>query len=128
MVRRPPRSSIFPYTTLFRSHRFLYKIEHCETDWTISEGLFTTDIANGFLEDLEIPHIAPSVHPTIPYTHYAFAIPNDRVSLTLSGHYNLNVYDAHADHQPLFTCCFMVVAKQVRASLKVTANTDIDIN
>src|SRR3712207_7278073 len=51
-------------------HRFLYKIEHCEADWTVSEGLFTTDIANGFLEDLEIPHIAPSVNTTIPYTHY----------------------------------------------------------
>src|SRR4051812_49602466 len=24
MIRRPPRSTLFPYTTLFRSHRFLY--------------------------------------------------------------------------------------------------------
>src|SRR5574341_2357589 len=23
MIRRPPRSTLFPYTTLFRSHRFL---------------------------------------------------------------------------------------------------------
>src|SRR5258707_13923398 len=24
MIRRPPRSTLFPYTTLFRSHPFLY--------------------------------------------------------------------------------------------------------
>src|SRR5258708_10976736 len=24
MIRRPPRSTLFPYTTLFRSHRFRY--------------------------------------------------------------------------------------------------------
>src|SRR5260370_27091623 len=24
MIRRPPRSTLFPYTTLFRSHRFNY--------------------------------------------------------------------------------------------------------
>lgn len=109
-------------------HRFLYKIEHCEADWTVSEGLFTTDIANGFLEDLEIAHIAPSVNTTIPYTHYAFAIPNERVSLKLSGNHKITVYDADEDNQPVFTCCFMVVDKKVGASLKVNTNTDIDIN
>src|SRR5258706_11493782 len=24
MIRRPPRSTLFPYTTLFRSHRFFF--------------------------------------------------------------------------------------------------------
>src|SRR3712207_7400601 len=31
MIRRPPRSTLFPYTTLFRSHpieAFAYRIEH----------------------------------------------------------------------------------------------------
>src|SRR5260221_9599478 len=26
MIRRPPRSTLFPYTTLFRSWRFLYRL------------------------------------------------------------------------------------------------------
>src|SRR2546426_3847827 len=32
MIRRPPRSTLFPYTTLFRSHhgRFLLAIPACE--------------------------------------------------------------------------------------------------
>src|SRR3712207_7583339 len=30
MIRRPPRSTLFPYTTLFRSRFPLYR---CEADW-----------------------------------------------------------------------------------------------
>src|SRR3712207_8905323 len=29
MIRRPPRSTLFPYTTLFRSTRDAYKGENC---------------------------------------------------------------------------------------------------
>src|SRR3989475_7655635 len=28
MIRRPPRSTLFPYTTLFRSRRFIHIAEH----------------------------------------------------------------------------------------------------
>src|SRR2546426_5747572 len=28
MIRRPPRSTLFPYTTLFRSHNFVILTEH----------------------------------------------------------------------------------------------------
>src|SRR2546422_3944197 len=35
MIRRPPRSTLFPYTTLFRSlHNFLFAICGCTPDWT----------------------------------------------------------------------------------------------
>src|SRR5690348_17562880 len=30
MIRRPPRSTLFPYTTLFRSHRQVHVLEHHE--------------------------------------------------------------------------------------------------
>src|SRR3712207_7026767 len=30
MIRRPPRSTLFPYTTLFRSHRFDLRVDHRE--------------------------------------------------------------------------------------------------
>src|SRR2546429_6483530 len=30
MIRRPPRSTLFPYTTLFRSHFKLLADPHCE--------------------------------------------------------------------------------------------------
>src|SRR2546430_11120787 len=28
MIRRPPRSTLFPYTTLFRSHQVVHAAEH----------------------------------------------------------------------------------------------------
>src|SRR2546430_11570332 len=30
MIRRPPRSTLFPYTTLFRSHLLILLHEHCD--------------------------------------------------------------------------------------------------
>src|SRR3712207_7355303 len=33
MIRRPPRSTLFPYTTLFRSGRFLPGLGHGVADW-----------------------------------------------------------------------------------------------
>src|SRR2546421_7717983 len=32
MIRRPPRSTLFPYTTLFRSYTFIHIGERKETD------------------------------------------------------------------------------------------------
>src|SRR2546430_9002783 len=34
MIRRPPRSTLFPYTTLFRSHPYLHL-----TEWTLLEDV-----------------------------------------------------------------------------------------
>src|SRR4051794_41338079 len=32
MIRRPPRSTLFPYTTLFRSRRVLEQLQHVVAD------------------------------------------------------------------------------------------------
>src|SRR3712207_9001605 len=32
MIRRPPRSTLFPYTTLFRSHTRLHPLQHHPQD------------------------------------------------------------------------------------------------
>src|SRR2546430_7871450 len=44
MIRRPPRSTLFPYTTLFRSHKSMREIseliyETCKT-YLITQGKF----------------------------------------------------------------------------------------
>src|SRR3712207_7146497 len=41
MIRRPPRSTLFPYTTLFRSH---YKVIGLAGDWTSSAEVGETSI------------------------------------------------------------------------------------
>src|SRR3712207_8145810 len=46
MIRRPPRSTLFPYTTLFRSHisrdyqreRQLRRLERVDKRWKFDEG------------------------------------------------------------------------------------------
>src|SRR2546422_1432749 len=38
MIRRPPRSTLFPYTTLFRSERALVHLDHGSRDLVQSLG------------------------------------------------------------------------------------------
>src|SRR2546425_5864942 len=38
MIRRPPRSTLFPYTTLFRSHRSRGRLEHSRRGGTLSDA------------------------------------------------------------------------------------------
>src|SRR3712207_382914 len=44
MIRRPPRSTLFPYTTLFRSPVLL-----------LPGDVFATRVANPVLQELEVP-------------------------------------------------------------------------
>src|SRR2546423_7155351 len=56
MIRRPPRSTLFPYTTLFRSVRAVReqpKFDHCVihvSDWDRANA-FYTDVLGGELVD-----------------------------------------------------------------------------
>ena len=52
-------------------HRYIYRIERCEADWTSSEGLFESDWLQGF-NDNTIDDYANSVNTTVAYTHYQF--------------------------------------------------------
>src|SRR5260221_3754820 len=38
MIRRPPRSTLFPYTTLFRSHLLFLITLDCDQAWRASGG------------------------------------------------------------------------------------------
>src|SRR2546430_11496631 len=38
MIRRPPRSTLFPYTTLFRSHYNLAYVHQLRKDWKGAES------------------------------------------------------------------------------------------
>src|SRR3712207_7429289 len=44
MIRRPPRSTLFPYTTLFRSHLFAGRVRRRDRAGDALEELFT-DVA-----------------------------------------------------------------------------------
>jgi len=108
-------------------HRFVYHLEHCEADWTVSDGLFESDWLVGF-NDNPIENYQNSINTTVMYTHYTLTIPNDRCRLKLSGNYRLTVMDEDLDNEPVLEVEFYVVEPLMGIGLTVTSNTDVDHN
>ena len=109
-------------------HRYTYKIEHCEADWSVSDQLFETDFIDGFTEGNIIDDVEESLNTNVLYTHYRLSIPNEHCRLKMSGNYRLTVIDDNNDDEQMFSVCFFVVDPKIGVSLNVSSNTDIDIN
>lgn len=109
-------------------HRFVYKVEHCESDWTPSTEIFSSDYIEGFNGNIAIDDIEESLNTNQLYTHYHFQIPNSDCRLKMSGNYKVTVYDENDEDNPMFTACFMVCESSMGVSLETMTNTDIDIN
>ena len=107
-------------------HRYIYKVEHCEADWTPSEQLFESDWLEGFngnpIDDYE-----PSVNTTVPYTHYWLQIPNDRMRLTLSGNYRIHIYEEEEERE-VIAVDLMITEESMPLTISASTNTDIDTN
>ena len=109
-------------------HRYVYRIEHCEADWSLSEELFTSDYIEGFNDGIAIDNLEESLNTNVLYTHYHLQIPNDKCRLKLSGNYRVTVYDEDNDNEIMFVAYFMVVDPIIGVALSVTNNTDAGIN
>lgn len=110
-------------------HRYIYKVEHCNADWTPSDEILESDYLNGFNENT-IDDYEKSFNTTVLYTHYQFRIPNEDLSLKISGNYRVTVYNDEGDDPvPVLSACFSLVeAGGVGISATVSSNTDIDFN
>lgn len=109
-------------------HRYIYKVEQCNADWTLNDELFESDYLNGFNGE-PIDDFEKSFNTTFLYTHYWLTIPNEYVSLKLSGNYLLTIYNDEGDEPiPVITVCFYVVEDGVSIDATVSSNTDIDYN
>lgn len=108
-------------------HRYAYRIEHCEADWTTSAELFTSDYCEGFNDGNTIEDVKNSINTNILYTHYRLKIPNERCNMKMSGNYRVTIYDDNTSEE-VATACFMVVDQRVGLQLGATTNTDIDTN
>lgn len=108
------------------NHRYIYRLEHCEADWTTSEELFESDWLEGFNHNV-IDNYERSINTTVPYTHYRLHIPNDRCKLKLSGNYRLHIAE-DGEEEDIATVEFMVTEQSMGLSMSVTTNTDIDTN
>jgi len=109
-------------------HRYTYKIEHCEADWSISKDLFTSDFIDGFGSGNLIEDVKESQNTNVLYSHYSFQIPNTRCRLKMSGNYKVTIYDDNDEETPVIECFFMVVEPLMSVRLEVTSNTEKEIN
>ena len=109
-------------------HRYIYKVEHCEADWSLSKELFESDYIEGFASGNTIDNIRESLLTNTLYTNYRLRIPNEKCRIKMSGNYKLSIFDENQDDEPILTVCFMVLEPLMGLALSVSANTDIDIN
>lgn len=109
-------------------HRYVYRVEHCEADWTTSEDIFTSDYIDGFNDGQPIDDLVESLNTNVLYTHYRLQIPNEQCRIKMSGNYRVTIYDENNDDTPVLRACFMVVEPLMGVNLSMTTNTDIDIN
>lgn len=110
------------------SHRYAYRIEHCDAEWNTSTGLFESDYIDGFAEGNLIDDLQESLNTNTLYTHYHFCVPNSRCRLKLSGNYRVTVYDENEGDKLILQTCFMVAEPAVSIALQVTGNTDRGLN
>ena len=107
-------------------HRFVYRLERCEVDWSSAEEMFESDWLEGFndgiIDDYEL-----SVNTITPYTHYRLEIPNSLCRLKMSGNYRLHSINEDSDEK-VATFEFMVTEQTMGLTLTATTNTDIDSN
>lgn len=107
-------------------HRYVYRVEHCEYDWTTSADIFESDYLEG-MNDNPIDDYRKSVNTNVEYTHYSLEIPNDHCRTKMSGNYRLTISDEDSGER-VAEVRFMVVEPRVSLTLRTTTNTDIDIN
>src|SRR3712207_7707834 len=85
MIRRPPRSTLFPYTTLFRSrgvrleHQVPWRVEHARHD----------DLAVGRRRHLELAASACAHRPS-PFLLAPGALPDRKSTRLNSSHANIS--------------------------------------
>jgi hypothetical protein len=108
-------------------HRLVYHLDHCENDWTVSDGLFESDWLEGF-NDNPIDDYQNSINTTVPYTHYDLQLPNDRCRLKMSGNYRLTISDEDEGNEEVMVVEFYVVEPLMDVALYASTNTDIDHN
>lgn len=108
--------------------RYIYKVEHCEADWKVSEEIFESDYVAGFAYGNTIDDVQESLLTNVLYSHYHLRIPNANCRLKMSGNYKVTVYNDNDDSHPILTACFMVVDTQMGVVLRGTTNTDVDVN
>lgn len=107
--------------------RYAYTIEHCEADWSVSQGLFESEYMDGMYSGLIIEDNEQSLNMATLYTHYTFQIPNRQCRIKLSGNYCVTITDDDTQ-EVVAKAYFMVCEPKISVGIDVVTNTDIDFN
>ncbi len=107
--------------------RYRYRVEHCNYDWTSSDGIFSIDYLSGESSDQPLESYDESLNTSVLYTHYTLRFPNERVGVRLSGNYKLIIFNDD-EEKDVCEVCFSVLDNKAMVMASVTTNTDIDIN
>lgn len=106
--------------------RFTYRVTHCDADWVPSD-ISEIDYLEGF-NGMPVDEWENSVNTTLLYTSYSFTIPNENVSLLLSGNYKVEIFSDGDDEVPVLVYGFSVVEPLVSVSASVSGDTDVSLN
>ena len=106
--------------------RYIYEIEHCDANYELSQ-ISQFDFMDGFSTNY-INDYATSINTTVDYTHYRLEIPNEDITLKVSGNYRITVFDEEDRHTPILRSYFSIVDDKVGIDAKVSSNTTIDNN
>lgn len=109
-------------------HRYVYRVEHCEADWSPSRDLFTSEYVQGFADGKALEDLEESLNTNILFTHYRLQIPNEECRLKLSGNYRVTIYDENNDNEEVLRAYFLVVDPIANVMLNITSNTDLGMN
>jgi len=108
-------------------HRYVYRIEHCENDWSTSEDIFESDWLDGF-NGLTIDNMQNSINTNVLYTHYSLEFPDSRCSVKMSGNYRMKICDEDNGGEVVAEVRFRVLEPLMAMSMTMTSNTDIGVN
>ena len=106
--------------------RYICKVTHHNADYLESE-LAEIDYLEGF-NGFPIENWENSVNTTCLYTHYQFTIPNENISLKVSGNYRVEVFDDESPEEAVASFDFSVVEPLVGVRAWVSGDTDRSLN
>ena len=105
--------------------QYTYTVRHCNADGT-PDNLASVEYMHGF-STRDITDYTPSLNTQQIYTHYRFVFPNEDMRLTLSGRYEILIYeDGNPDlvvaRVPVYVC-----ETRVQIEGRVLSTTDIEL-
>ncbi len=89
-----------------KSKSYNYKVVHCDADWMPSR-LSSSEYIEGFDQNT-VSNYESSVSTNIPYIHYSIKLPNEHLSLKLSGNYVIFVYEDNNEDNPVLVKRFVI--------------------